>query len=1071
MAVMLCWVLACPLPAQEATQNNPAMADPRGMVKPDAKRAKKLLELAEKSEAAGEYEVALATYQEAARYAPFDVTIVSKAAALRAKLVREHWDKAEKAAIDSNLDTATREMAAALSLDPSNKNVLERLQQMQAMKDQSKDWPLQPRPEGLPKLAPERVTRTFNLHGDIRTVFEQVAMGFGIKATFDPDLPNRTVKLELPNVDFETVMKVLSTETGTFWRVLNSKLIFVAADTTEKRKAYDEEVEQTFQLPASATSQDVTEVVRVLREMTGATKLQQDQAAHTVSIRDTVPRVQLAGEIVKDLERTRGEVLLDIEVLEVDRSLARQYGITPPSTLTAYEVPPNLISALTTAPSLTALLTVLTTIFGTSGATSVGSAIPPIIAIGGGKSTFLLSLPSAAANFSDSLSLVHSGRQVLMRAQDGKPATFFVGERYPITLSLLSGSLGSASSGTLSVGGGAASLIPSEQFTVGQAPVSMVTADFRTIGSNDLAVLNEIDNTIDILLNQGEGATEQFALATNSPISLGAARTAAPAIPAALAVGSINSNTDSLPDLLVTDPVNNTVTELLQNSSADGEFTIQANPIAVGHEPSAMVIGTFNQNVNGNNGFVVTNFADNTYSVFAGNGDGTFSQVSGSPFPLATGETGPVAITTGDFNQDGIPDLAIVNQGTNNVTVLKGNGNGTFTEFTGSPLKVGNVPVAIAEGLLAGSTGPGLAIVNQKDQTVTVYLGNGDGTFAAASQSPLATDTTPTGVVIEDFLEQSLGGIGITNTGANTVTVYVDVGSGLFTEALEPSAGTSPYAIVSADFASGTYPDIAVTNNLSGTAGEVTLLISPTSLISNSSISQTPYPGSEYQDIGLKIKATPTVHANKEVTLQMEFEISALGAASVNGIPVITNRKATQTVRLKEDETSILTGIVDQEETKALSGIPGLSSIPGLSQVLANHTIDKSDTELLILITPRNMRMPDHLSRTIYAGRGDPGGRSGAGPGSGEPPPSRGEGARPEGQAPRGENPPENQPTEGQPPAGGAPPAQSTPPGSENPQQPQPAPPPQPGQPPAAGQPGQPPQQQPGEPGQSSPQP
>lgn len=1041
LAMLLAVLLACPnLPAQSNVQSGATPVDPRSLIKPDPKRAKKLVEYGEKQEAAGAYEQALAAYEEAARYAPFDITIVSKGAALRAKLVRGYSENAERLALDGNLEGATEQLAAALSLDASNKIVLERLKEMEAMKVQSQDLPVEPRPLGLPKVVPDKVIHSFNLHGDTRTLYEVVASAYGLKASFDPDLPSRNVRLEIQDVDYETAMKVLTAETGTFWVPVNPKLIFVAGDTTEKRHQFEPEIEQTFVLPASVTPADITEVVRVVRELTGIQKILSSQSAHSVTVRDTVPKVQLAGEIIKDLERSRGEVLLEIDLLEVDRNKATEYGITPPSSLTVYSVPPNLASALRSAPSLTALLTLLASVFGaaaTGGVTSLASAIPPIAAFGGGKTTFLLTLPSFTANLSDSLSLVRSGQQVLLRAQDGKPATFFVGERYPITLSLLSGSLGST--GLAANPGGGVSVLPTEQFTVGTGPVSLVTTDFRTIGEQDLAVLNQIDNTITILLNQGLGATTQFAQATGSPISLGAARSKAPPVPAQLATGSLNSNNDALPDLLVTDPVANTVTVLLQNAAANGTFTVQPKTIAVGKEPSAIVVGEFNSNVNSNLGFVVTNFEDNTYSVFRGNGDGTFAEVTGSPFALPAGETGPIAITAADFNQDGILDLAIVNQTSNNVTVLQGVGNGTFRPFSGSPLTVGNLPVAIASGSLAGSTGPALAIVNQKDQTVTVYLGNGNGTFFTSSQSPLATDSTPSGVAIADFVQQSLGGIAVTNTGSGTVSIWVDLGNGLFAKALEPPANTSPYAIVSGDFANSTFPDIAVTNDLSTGAGSVTLLISPTSLVSNPAISQQPYPGSEYEDIGLKIKATPTVHPDKQVTLQLDFDIKALAGSSYNGIPVITNRTITQTVRLKEDETSIVTGLFDLEETKSLTGLPGLAKIPGASFLFSSHNNSLTDNELLILITPRRLRIPDHLSRTIYAGRGEPTGRAGFGGGAAP--------VAPTGQEPvPGQPPPENplQPPAEQPPQGGppgTPPPQ--PPSQENPPQP-----PQPGTPP-----------------------
>jgi general secretion pathway protein D len=163
------------------------------------------------------------------------------------------------------------------------------------------------------------------------------------------------------------------------------------------------------------------------------------------------------------------------------------------------------------------------------------------------------------------------------------------------------------------------------------------------------------------------------------------------------------------------------------------------------------------------------------------------------------------------------------------------------------------------------------------------------------------------------------------------------------------------------------------------TDGMVTLLTSPTSLISNPALSQQPYPGSEYEDIGLKVKATPTLHPNKEVTLQLDFDIKALAGSSVNGIPVISNRTLTQVVRLKEDETSILTGLLDLEETRSITGLPGFAQIPGADYLFGAHTNSFTNSELLILITPRRVRLPFRESHDIYAGRGDASGRGSSG--------------------------------------------------------------------------------------------
>jgi len=232
-------------------------------------------------------------------------------------------------------------------------------------------------------------------------------------------------------------------------------------------------------------------------------------------------------------------------------------------------------------------------------------------------------------------------------------------------------------------------------------------------------------------------------------------------------------------------------------------------------------------------------------------------------------------------------------------------------------------------------------------------------------------------VAIADFTQQGNGGIAVANAGANTVIVFADLGSGLFTNALEPQAGTSPTALVAGAFTNGTFPDVVVTNNISGALGQVTLIESPVSVISNSAINaQQPYPGSEYEDIGLKVKATPQLHETNDVTLQLEFEIKALSGSSVNGIPVISNRTVTQTVRLKENETSLVVGLLSQDETKSITGIPGLATLPGVGYAFGGRNTSYTDDELLFLITPRRARSPFRDSLTIYAGMGDPGGRT-----------------------------------------------------------------------------------------------
>jgi hypothetical protein len=291
-----------------------------------------------------------------------------------------------------------------------------------------------------------------------------------------------------------------------------------------------------------------------------------------------------------------------------------------------------------------------------------------------------------------------------------------------------------------------------------------------------------------------------------------------------------------------------------------------------------------------------------------------------------------------------------------------------------------------------------LAVVNQGDATVSILLGssNADGTFTAASGSPLQTATNPAGIVIANFANGTVPDMAVTNKGANTLGVYLGQGNGTFAARIEINAPTAPSALITSTLTTSGLPDVAlVATGNTANQGIVAVIQDSTSFANNSGsaagVGQTPYPGSEYVDLGVKIKATPTLHPNNEVTLQLEFEIRALSGSAVNGIPVISNRTLTQTVRVKEDEPTLIGGITDVEETRTITGLPGFAEIPGAGYAFGVRGHALQDTELLIVVTPRRLRIADHLTRTIFAGRGDTGpGRSAPGPGtlqSPSPPP------------------------------------------------------------------------------------
>jgi Flp pilus assembly secretin CpaC len=987
-SLALCWLLCVSTAAQ---QPQLSATNPNTIVRPDAKRAQKLLEAGEKAEADGRIDEALTAYDEAARLAPQNLALVGRGAALRSRLIREHVDKAEQLALAGKLPLAKEELNTAMRIDPNNRIVAERYAEMDAMQDDEPPLVTTDIP-GLPRLKLLPGRRSFDLRGDTRSAYEQVAQAFGVKATFDPDLVPRQVHMRLDNVDFNTAVSLLGTTTGTFWTPVNATLLFVAPDTPEKRRQFGLQAEQTFALSSAESPEDMTELLRMLREITGSTRIDLDTRSRTITMRDAPGRLALAGELIHQIERARGEVMLEIELLEVDRNKAQQLGITPPSSSQLFLISPNDIRTLQKASDLNNALTILGQLLSAKGL----SSIPGFTLVGGGYTTFLLTLPGVAANFSDALSLVQSGRQVLLRAEDGKPATFFVGDRFPVTLSLLSSSLGTQPRATPSSSGSTptgftgiptSANFPETTFAVGNNPVALASADFNFDNLPDLAVANQNDNTISILLNQDNG---NFTAATNSPFALAKTETGPSAI-ATATFGNTVTTTSGVQtpaaDLVVANSTSDNVTILLGNG--DGTFhEATGSPYAVGRNPSAVVVADFNGD--GNADFAVANQGDNTISVFKGNGAGGFTEFPGSPFALTNtsviSEKGPVAMVTANFrgknnsvNNAPEVDLAVVNQATNNVAILlssvDANSNISFTEATNSPIAVGQSPVAIATGDLNSDSVPDLAVVNQGDNSVSILLGstNLDATFTAATGSPLATAATPAGIVIANFTGGNFPSLAVTNKGQSTLGIYIGLGAGTFSNRIEIGTPASPNAIITGIFTSTSLPDVALTA-LGSTAnqGVVTIIQDSPSLASGSGNTQVPYPGSEYLDLGVKVKATPTLHPHHEVTLQLEFEIRALSGTSINGIPVISNRTLTQTVRVKDDETTLIGGLLDNEETRSLVGLPGFANLPALGYAFGGKNNKLQNTEFVILVTPRRLRDPIRNTHSIYVGPGEP---------------------------------------------------------------------------------------------------
>ena len=380
------------------------------------------------------------------------------------------------------------------------------------------------------------------------------------------------------------------------------------------------------------------------------------------------------------------------------------------------------------------------------------------------------------------------------------------------------------------------------------SPNSIAVGDFNGDGKTDLAVAN----------NLGYFAPGRVTILLGNGDGTFTATAASPGTgiaPASIIVGDFNG--DGKADLAVANNGDNTVTILLGNG--DGTFTQTTVSPAAGDGPASLAVGDFNGD--GKADLAVANqigFESGMVTVLLGNGDGTFAATAASP---AT-EGWPTSVAVGDFNADGKADLA-VGVGNNTVTILLGNGDGTFTAAAASPA-TGSDPQSIAVGDFNGDGKADLAVANE-DGTVTVLLGNGNGTFTATAASPEA-GIIPSSIAVGDFNGDGKADLAVANDD-DTVTVLLGNGDGTFTATeASPATGWRSISVAVGDFNGDGISDLATAND----EGTVTALLTQLTQTATATVSgialplntgthqvEASYPGDN--NYGTSVGTTPLV--------------------------------------------------------------------------------------------------------------------------------------------------------------------------------------------------------------------
>lgn len=446
--------------------------------------------------------------------------------------------------------------------------------------------------------------------------------------------------------------------------------------------------------------------------------------------------------------------------------------------------------------------------------------------------------------------------------------------------------IASASLGTATM----AESFPLSSISLASEPTYMVTADFNGDGIPDFAMVpvNNSVTTITVLLGKGDGTFTT--VSTNFDAMTAYAH---------LAVGDFDG--DGKPDLVITPYDGGPLQIWLGNG--DGTFTFKSQYVVDGASYSLgdIKVGDFNGDGNEDIAVIDNNFSDESIAVLLGNGDGTFTvqtQVATTP--------DPTSLQVADFNDDGILDLAVVDYSGSTISIFLGNGDGTFTAKS-TLASVSNFDWRWCRtGDFNGDGIPDIAVGNftsANGQTASIFLGNGDGTFTLKSTPTVAQDPGP--ISVGDFNGDGILDLAIVSSqsaspeggSADEITVLQGNGDGTFTTQSTPAVGDSPVDIATADVNGDGNQDIVVTNEGDNTVSVLLNQITQTATASASGI-DVPGTGSHHLQASYSGDSNYSASTSSLITLTAAPIATSLQLSSSGlSVPVGTSLTFTATVQ------------------------------------------------------------------------------------------------------------------------------------------------------------------------------
>ncbi len=377
---------------------------------------------------AQDYDAAVDYYLKAAQADPHNANYKIGLNQSRFQASQVHLHQGYKLREKGDLQGALSQFQRAQVLDPSSVAADQEVKKtIEMLSDQAKTAAELNTPEpispgepimasGPPELKPlSRAPINLKSTNDAKFVFDTIGKLAGLTVIFDPDLQAKRITVDLNNVTLEQSLDIVCLESKAFWKTVTENIIMIIPDTAQKRRDYEEQIVRTFYLNNVAIPQDLTEITTGMRQLLDLKRISQVNAQNAIIIRDSPDKIALAEKIIRDIDKAKPEVIVQVQVLEARLDNLKNLGILPGQSASV-QINPNA----TTSTSSTTTTTTTTT----------GPTLAQLTHLN--QNDVVFTLPGATANFllTDTATKIIQNPE--LRAIDGQSAKLKIGDRVPV---------------------------------------------------------------------------------------------------------------------------------------------------------------------------------------------------------------------------------------------------------------------------------------------------------------------------------------------------------------------------------------------------------------------------------------------------------------------------------------------------------------------------------------------------------------------------------------------------------------------------------------------------------------